>query len=117
LNDHTQLGSKEEGTHRAKKFISDEGIQVGNHVIIENHGKHWPHQAQIINIDMDEGLQDGNHVIVENHGKHWTHKAQIIDIDMDTNIASIRWETTRKVDLINLEDLKQFSLNDATPRK
>jgi hypothetical protein len=66
---------------------------------------------------MDEGLQVGNHVIVENHGKHWTHKAQIIDIDMKTNIASIRWEITQKVDLVHLEDLKQFSLNNATPRK
>ncbi len=55
---------------------------------------------------MDESLQVGNHIIVENHGKHWTHKAETIDIDMDTNIALIRWETTRKVDLIHLKDLK-----------
>ena len=66
---------------------------------------------------MDEGLQVGDDVIVENHGKHLTHKAQIIDIDMETNIASIRWEITQKVDLVHLEDLKQFSLNNATPRK
>jgi hypothetical protein len=66
---------------------------------------------------MDEGLQVGDHVIVENHGKHWTHKAQIFDIDMETNIALIRWETTRKVDLVHLKDLKQISLNNATPKK
>jgi hypothetical protein len=66
---------------------------------------------------MDEGLQVGDHVIVKNHGKHWTHKAQIINIDMETNIALIQWETTQKVDLVHLEDLKQFSLNNATPRK
>ncbi len=59
---------------------------------------------------MDEGLQVGDHVIVENHGKHWTHKAQIIDIDMETNKALIRWETTRKIDLIHLDDLKQYEL-------
>jgi hypothetical protein len=41
---------------------------------------------------MDEGLQVGDHVIVDNHGKYWPHKAQIIDNDMETNIASIRWE-------------------------
>ncbi len=43
---------------------------------------------------MDEGLQVGDDVIVENHGKYWPHKAQIIDINMETNIALIRWETT-----------------------
>ena len=42
----------------------------------------------------DEGLQVGNHVIAENHGIHWPHQAQIIDIDMETNTASIRWEIT-----------------------
>jgi hypothetical protein len=55
---------------------------------------------------MDEGLQVGDYVIVENHGNHWTHKAQIIDIDMETKKALIRWETTRKVGLIHLNDLK-----------
>jgi hypothetical protein len=55
---------------------------------------------------MNEGLQVGDHVIVEKHGKHWTHKAQIIDIYMETNIASIRWEITQKVDSIHLDDLK-----------
>ncbi len=66
---------------------------------------------------MDKGLQVGNHVIVENHGKHWTCKAEIINIDMETNKALIQWETTQKVDLVHLKDSKQFSLNDATPRK
>ncbi len=55
---------------------------------------------------MNEGLQIGNHVVVQNHGKHWTHKAQIIDIDMETNTALIRWETTQKVDSVHLNDLK-----------
>ncbi len=99
-------GAKKKEHIEQRSVLSDEGLQVGNHVIIENHVKHWPHQAQKINIDMDEGLQVGNHVIVENHGKHWTHKAQIINIDMETNKASIRWETTQKVDLIHLDDLK-----------
>jgi hypothetical protein len=58
----------------------------------------------------DEGLQVGNHVVVENHGNQWPHKAQIIDIDMENNTASIRWETTRNIDLVDLEDLKRFSL-------
>jgi hypothetical protein len=54
----------------------------------------------------DEGLQVGNHVIVENHGIQWPHKAQIVDIDMENNFASIRWETTRNIDFVDLEDLK-----------
>ncbi len=44
----------------------------------------------------DESLQVGDHVVVENHGNYWPHKAEIIDIDMETNTASIRWETNTK---------------------
>ena len=54
----------------------------------------------------DESLQVGNHVVVENHGKHWPPKAQLIDIDIETNTAWIRWETTQKVNLVDLKDLK-----------
>jgi hypothetical protein len=42
----------------------------------------------------DKGLQVGDHVVVENHGNQWPHEAQIVDIDMENNLASIRWETT-----------------------
>jgi hypothetical protein len=42
----------------------------------------------------DEGLQVGNHVVVEKHGNQWPHKAQIVDIDMEKNLALIRWKTT-----------------------
>jgi hypothetical protein len=57
----------------------------------------------------DEGLQVGNHVVVKNHhGKQWPHKAQIIVIDMENNTALISWETTQNIDLVDLEDLKQF---------
>ncbi len=62
-------------------------------------------------------MQVGGHVVVENHGKQWPHKAEIINIDMENNTASIRWETTRKVGLVDLKDLKQFSLKDALQRK
>jgi hypothetical protein len=110
-------GAKKKERIEQRRVLSDEGLQVGDHVVVENHGNQWAHQAQIIDIDMDEGLQVGDDVIVENHGKYWPHKAQIIDIDMETNIATIRWKTTQKVDLVHLKDLKQFSLNNATPRK
>ncbi len=46
------------------------------------------------NVLSDEGLQVGDHVIVENHGKQWPHKAEILNIDMEDNTAWIRWETT-----------------------
>ncbi len=46
----------------------------------------------------DEGLQVGDHVVVESHGKQWPHKAQIINIDMENNSVSIRWETTQNID-------------------
>ncbi len=65
----------------------------------------------------DESLQVGNHVVVENHGNQWPHKAQILDIDMENNLALIRWETTGKIDYVDLEDLKQFLMEDLAPRK
>jgi hypothetical protein len=110
-------GAKKKERIEQRRVLSDEGLHVGDHVVVENHGNQWAHQAQIFDIDMDEGLQVGDDVIVENHGKYWPHKAQIINIDMENNIASIRWETTQKVDLFHLKDLKQFLLNNATPRK
>jgi hypothetical protein len=42
---------------------------------------------------------------------------QIVDIDMETKSASIRWETTQNIDYIDLEDLKQFSMDISAPRK
>ncbi len=65
----------------------------------------------------DESLQVGDHVVVENHGNQWSHKAQIVDIDIENKSASIRWETTQNIDYIDLKDLKCFSMDDSTPRK
>jgi hypothetical protein len=53
----------------------------------------------------DEGLQVGNHVVVKNNGKQWPHKAEIVNIDMEDNTAWIRWEMTLKLDLVDLGDL------------
>jgi hypothetical protein len=36
---------------------------------------------------------------------------------MENNFASFRWETTRNIDFVDLEDLKQFSMDDSAPRK
>jgi hypothetical protein len=65
----------------------------------------------------DEGLQVGNHIVVENHGNPWPHKAQIVDIDIKNKSALIRWETTQNIDYVDLEDLKCFSMDDSAPRK
>jgi hypothetical protein len=81
------LGSKEEGAQREKRVLSDEGLQVGDHVFVENHGNQWP------------------------------HKAQIVDIDMENNFSLIRRETTQNIDYFDLEDLKCFSMDDSVPRK
>ncbi len=65
----------------------------------------------------DEGLQVGNHVFVENHGNQWPHKAQIVNINMENNFALIKWETTQNIAYIDLYDLKHFSIDDSAPRK
>jgi hypothetical protein len=65
----------------------------------------------------DESLQVGNLVVVENHGNHWPHKAQIVDIDMENKFALIRWETTRNIDYLDLEYLNHFSMDNSAPRK
>jgi hypothetical protein len=59
------------------------------------------HQRSILS---DEGLHVGDHVIVENHGIHWPHKAEIVNIDMINNTALVMWETTCKKDLVVLND-------------
>jgi hypothetical protein len=35
---------------------------------------------------------------------------------MENNFASIRWETTRIIDYVDLEDLKHFSMDNSAPR-
>ncbi len=65
----------------------------------------------------DESLQVGNHVFAENHGNQWPHKAQIVDIYMENNYASIKWETTQNTAYLDLDDLKRFSMDNSAPRK
>jgi hypothetical protein len=63
------------------------------------------HKEQSILL-FDESLQVGNLVVVENHGIQWPHQAQIVNIDMENECATIRWETTRKIDYFDVRDLK-----------
>ena len=54
----------------------------------------------------DECLQVGDLVVVKNHGDQWPHQACIIEIDTENKLAMIQWETTQKTDSVDLEDLK-----------
>jgi hypothetical protein len=56
-------------------------------------------------------------LLLKNHDNQWPHKNQIVDIDMENKFASIRWETTRNIDFVDLEDLKHFSMENSAPRK
>jgi hypothetical protein len=69
------------------------------------------------NVLSDASLQVGDLVVVENHGNQWPHKAQIVDIDTENKFASIRWETTQNIDYNDLEDLSRFLMDDSAPRK
>ncbi len=45
-------GAKKKECKEQRRLLSDESLQVGNLVVVENHGNQWPHKAQIVNIDM-----------------------------------------------------------------
>jgi hypothetical protein len=49
-------GAKEKECKEQRRVLSDEGLQVGDHVFVENHGNRWPHQAQIVDIDMENNF-------------------------------------------------------------
>ncbi len=42
----------------------------------------------------DESLQVGDLVVVKNHGHQRPHQARIMNIDMENKLAMIKWETT-----------------------
>jgi hypothetical protein len=90
---------------------------ASNRMIMLSWGAKKKEQKKQRRVLSDEGLQVGDHAIVENHGIQWPHQAQIVDIDMENNFASIRWETTQNIDFVDLEDLKQFSMDNSAPRK
>ncbi len=49
---------------------------------------------------------EGDCVSVENHGKHLIHLGHIINIDKNTKTAVVKWEETRKKDIVHLGDCK-----------
>ncbi len=46
-------GAKKKERKEQRRVLSDESLQVGDLVVVENHGNQWPHKAQIVNIDME----------------------------------------------------------------
>jgi hypothetical protein len=44
-------GAKKKDRIEQRRVLSDEGLQVDDHVVVENHGNQWPHKAQIVDID------------------------------------------------------------------
>jgi hypothetical protein len=65
----------------------------------------------------DESLQVGDLVVVDNQGDQRPHKAHVVDIFMENKWASIRWGKTQNIDYADVGDSKQFSMEDSTPRK
>jgi hypothetical protein len=45
---------------------------------------------------------------VKNHGYKWDHKAYLMLVDFENGFASIKWETTRKIDNISIFDLDEL---------
>jgi hypothetical protein len=86
---------------------------LNNHTQLGSKKKEHKEQSTLLS---DESLHVGNLVVVENHGDQ-PHKAHIVDINMENKWALIRWETTQKIDYVDVEDFKLFLMEDLTPRK
>ncbi len=44
-----------------------------------------------------------------NHGDAWTHGAHIISLNLNESATMIKWESTGKIDYIEITDLKKNS--------
>ncbi len=60
---------------------------------------------------------EGDHVSVENHGKHWICLGHIISIYKNTKTAAVKWEETQKKDTVHLGDCKKYNKLEVIPRK
>jgi hypothetical protein len=49
-------GAKKKERKEPRRILFDESLQVGNLVLVENHGNQWPHKAQIVDIDKENLL-------------------------------------------------------------
>jgi hypothetical protein len=54
---------------------------------------------------------------VLNHGNHWQYQGEIVSIDSGNDTAMIRWETTRKIESVDIKYLQKYSISEKSPRK
>ncbi len=52
-----------------------------------------------------------------NHGNHWEYQGENVSIDSENDTAKIRWDTTRKIESVDMMDLKKYSVSEKSPRK
>ncbi len=57
----------------------------------------------------------GDHVIVSNQGTKWVHLAKITKISKST--AVVRWDTTQRMDTVDLSDCKKYDNEDVSTKK
>jgi hypothetical protein len=85
-------------------------LASGRTITLSGGAKKKEHKEQCTLLS-DECLQVGDLVV------QWPHQARIIEIDTENKLATIKWETTRKTDSVDIRDLKRFSMEDSTLRK
>ncbi len=58
----------------------------------------------------------GDHISVENHGKHWIHLAQICSINKSTTLAVVKCDKTLKKETVKVGDCKKYDKLDVSQR-
>jgi hypothetical protein len=48
--------AKKKERNKQRRVLSDESLQVGDLVVLKNHGNQWPHKAQIGDINMEKQI-------------------------------------------------------------
>jgi hypothetical protein len=43
-------GAKKKECKEQRRVLSNESLQVGDLVVVENHGNQWPHKAHIVTL-------------------------------------------------------------------
>ncbi len=56
----------------------------------------------------------GDEVIVSNHGTKWDHRAKIIKLDENGETVLVKWETTLKRKTIKLKDCRMYCVDETT---
>ena len=59
----------------------------------------------------------GDEVIVSNHGTKWDHRAKIIKLDENGETVLVKWETTLKRKTIKLKDCRMYCVDETTSQR